>query len=66
MRGFWTGGYGAYMTALADEHEKNGRQLRKRLKSAATQAERERLLHEIEELDEAYRKRKKAVGRCLF
>ncbi len=66
MSGFWTGGYGAYLAGLAQEHEQEARELKQQLKSAATQAERERLLQEIKELHAAYRTRQDAIGRCLF
>lgn len=66
MSQFWTGGPGAYEKGLAEEARAKIADLRKRLKTAETQAEEEKLREQIRQVEKEYEEKLRAIGRCRF
>ena len=66
MPGFWTGGPKAYREGLAQAAKAEIASLRRRLKTAATEAVRQQLLDRIRDVENDYHGKLRGIDQCRF
>ena len=66
MSGFWTGGPKAYRKGLAQEAKVEISSLRRCLKTAETEPERQQLLDRIRDVENDYHDKQQDIDQCLF
>lgn len=66
MSQFWTGGHGAYQKGVEEEVRRELAELKSRLKTAGTEAERQPILDQIRQVKNRYKDQSRGTDECLF